>query len=164
MIGRMDKTHLQRVLCGDAIEYGLYEVSAHGTVLHAGSDGDRAETYDRGAFVEEVTPDDLPIQLRHHRIQPRMCQPLRHAGHGNLRRRVVRGKVVLRGNGREGVVANGPTNRGVFRRAWAEYEWHRVSSLVAGLSAHTAIQKPQLMYDSISYKNLTPGLSRAWQP
>ena len=85
----MDKPNPQRTPYGDAIEHSLHEVSAHRTVLHTGSHSDRAETHDRGAFVEEITPDDLPIQLRHNRLQPRMRQSLRHAGHGDLRRRVV---------------------------------------------------------------------------
>src|SRR2546422_3952388 len=75
---------------------------------------------------------------------------------------------MLCGNGREGVVADGATNRGVFRHAWTEREWHRVSSSWQGLSAHTALQAPyltpspvQLMYDSTSCKDLTPAVSRA---
>src|SRR2546428_6814825 len=75
---------------------------------------------------------------------------------------------MLCGNGREGVVADGATNRGVFRHAWTEREWHRVSSSWQGLSAHTALQAPyltpspvQLMYDSTSCKDLTLAVSRA---
>src|SRR5262245_45059459 len=129
MIGRKHEPHPQIVPGGDALEHVLHEVPANRAILHSGSHRNRAEASDRRTFIEEVTANNSPIQLRYDRIQSGMRQPLHHAFYGGFRRWIVGGKVVLRGNGLEGLVADGAAYGRVLRFAWAKCERHRVLSL-----------------------------------
>ena len=129
MIGRMHESHPQIVPGSDALKYVLHEVPTDRAVLHGGSDRNRAEAGNRRAFIEEVAAHNASIQLRHHRLYAWMRQPGHHAFYGDLRRRIARRKVVLLGNGREGLVADGATQSRVLRPAWAKRQRHRVLSL-----------------------------------
>src|SRR5262245_39564543 len=129
MIGRQHESYPLVVPGGGAIKYVLHEVPANRAVLYSGSNRNRAEAGDHRAFVEEVAAHNAPIQLCHDRIHPWMRQPYHHTFYGDFRRRVVSGKVVLLGNGLEGLIADGATHSRVLRPAWTKYERHRVPSL-----------------------------------
>src|SRR2546428_9314152 len=78
VIRRMDEADPQTTPCRNTLKYVLHEVAANRAVLQGGIDGNRPETCDRGALVEEVTSHDAPIQLRNVRIKPGLRQPTGH--------------------------------------------------------------------------------------
>jgi hypothetical protein len=122
MIGGMDESDPKRALGGSPIEHVLHEAPTNGTILHRGIDGDRAETDDGRAFVEEIAADDVSVELGHNGIESEMGQSLRHTCDRDFGCRIGGGKVVLPSYGLEGFIADRPAHCGVFRLARAEYK------------------------------------------
>jgi hypothetical protein len=99
-----------------ALDNSLHQTAPDPTVLRRRIDGDRAETGDRRAFVEEIAAEYASILLGHDAIEPGMVDQHRGEAHRNLRGREVTGKIVLVGNGGKGGADDPPAFRGVICR------------------------------------------------
>jgi hypothetical protein len=96
--------------------------------LDRGIDGDRTQPDNRRALIEDVTADDMAVQLGDDYVIARVGEPSGKVRDRPLGSGRVRGKPMVLRNRLKRLIADGPTPVGIVGPAQAECEGHRVAS------------------------------------
>ena len=122
MIGGLEQADAGECALLRPVERGEHQSPAHPRVLHRRIDGDGAEAGDGGALVEDVAPDDAPVELGDDAVKARVRERARQDLDGVLGGHEVRGKAVTLGDAAEGRVADAAARLGVSRGAGSQPE------------------------------------------
>ena len=124
VVRRLEQAYPGSPSVGGAAQDVEHQGSPDAAVLDVGVDADRADTDDRGAFIQEVAADDLAVDLGHHRVDLRVREHRGRHVEANLGRGEVRRESVRGGDRAEGVVTDPSADLGVVAAARPEFDVH----------------------------------------